>query len=185
LFPWSSNTTIHNFGLDLNIMWNIIKFAFLLNHMHFSFHNPQVYAINSIFCSTLSKLVRSLMVLSFNSPKPTKWLDALTIFSFLVIDDNTIKAYNRLINSKILNPMIYWAPPKCVHRMEFQILASNTKCSYSRWSVGTLLYLSIRGVQDVIMINMMLMAVHALKKFLKLSCAALPRVSAALPHSGC
>jgi hypothetical protein len=66
-----------------------------------------MYAINSIFCSTLSKLVRPLMVLSFNSPKPTKWLDALTIFPFLVIDDNTIKAYKRLINSKILNPMIY------------------------------------------------------------------------------
>jgi hypothetical protein len=46
------------------------------------------------------------MVLSFNSPKPTKWLDALLISSFLVIDDNTIKAYKRLINSKILNPMI-------------------------------------------------------------------------------
>ena len=38
-----------------------------------------MYAINSIFCSTLSKLVRPLMVLSFNSPKPTKGLDALTI----------------------------------------------------------------------------------------------------------
>ena len=64
-----------------------------------------------------------------------------------------------------------------------QILASNAKYTYLR-SVGTLLYLSIRGVQGVIMINVMLMAVHALKKFLKLSCAALPRVSAALPHSG-
>jgi uncharacterized membrane protein len=59
--------------------------------------------------------------------------------------------------------------------MEFQILASNAKCTYSRKSVGTLLYLSIRGVQGVIIINMMLMVVHALKKFLK---------SAALPHSG-
>jgi hypothetical protein len=37
-----------------------------------------VYVINSIFCSTLSKLDRPLMVLSFNSPKPTKGLDALT-----------------------------------------------------------------------------------------------------------
>jgi len=44
--------------------------------------------------------------LSFNSPKPTKGLDALTISPFLVIDDNTIKAYKRLINNKILNPMI-------------------------------------------------------------------------------
>jgi hypothetical protein len=31
LFPWSSNTTIHNFDIDLNIMRNINKFAFLLN----------------------------------------------------------------------------------------------------------------------------------------------------------
>jgi hypothetical protein len=46
------------------------------------------------------------MMLSFNSPKPNKGLDALTISSFLVIDDNTTKAYKRLINSKILNPMV-------------------------------------------------------------------------------
>ena len=130
----------------------------------------QVYAIDSIFCSPLSKLVRPLMVLSFNSPKPTKGLDVLTISPFLMIDDNTIKSYKRLINNKVLNSMILWAPPKCVHRMEFQILASNANCTYSRWSVETLLYLSIRGVQGVIMINVMLMAVHALKKFLKLSC---------------
>jgi hypothetical protein len=31
LFPWSSNTTTHNFGLHLNNMWNITKFSFLLN----------------------------------------------------------------------------------------------------------------------------------------------------------
>ena len=37
-----------------------------------------MYAINLIFYSTLSKLIRPLMVLSFNSPKPTKGLDALT-----------------------------------------------------------------------------------------------------------
>ena len=37
-----------------------------------------MYAINSISCLTLSKLVRPLMVLSFNSPKPNKGLDALT-----------------------------------------------------------------------------------------------------------
>jgi hypothetical protein len=45
-------------------------------------------------------------MLSFNSQKPTKGLDALSISPFLVIDDNTIKAYKRLINNKILNPMI-------------------------------------------------------------------------------
>jgi hypothetical protein len=49
-------------------------------YIHLSFHNPQVYAINSISCSTLSKLVRPLIMLSFNSPKPTKGLDALTRF---------------------------------------------------------------------------------------------------------
>jgi hypothetical protein len=46
-------------------------------YIHFSFHNRQVYAINSISCSTLSKRVRPLMVLSFNSPKLTKGLDVL------------------------------------------------------------------------------------------------------------
>jgi hypothetical protein len=35
-------------------------------------HNPQVCAIDSISCSTLSKLIRPLIMLSFNSPKPTK-----------------------------------------------------------------------------------------------------------------
>jgi hypothetical protein len=45
-------------------------------------------------------------VLSFNSPKPTKGVDALTISPSLMIDDNTIKAYKRLTNNKILNPMI-------------------------------------------------------------------------------
>ena len=55
-------------------------------YIHFSFHNPQVYEINLISCSTLSKLVRPLMVLSFNSPKPTKGLDALScIFSVPVL----------------------------------------------------------------------------------------------------
>jgi len=37
----------------------------------------------------------------------------------------------------------------------FQILASNAKCTYLRRSVGTLLYLSIRGVQGVNKINIM------------------------------
>ena len=46
-----------------------------------------------------------------------------------------------------------------------QILASNAKCTYLR-SLGTLLYLSICGLQGVNMINVMLMKVHALKKLL-------------------
>jgi hypothetical protein len=45
-------------------------------------------------------------MLPFNSPKPTKGLDALSISPFLVIDDNTIKACKRLINNNVLNPMI-------------------------------------------------------------------------------
>jgi hypothetical protein len=45
--------------------------------------------------------------------------------------------------------------------MEFQVLASSATCTYLRESVGTLLYLSIHGVQGVIMINVMLMIVHA------------------------
>jgi hypothetical protein len=31
LFLWSSNTTIHNFALYFNTIWNTIKFAYLLN----------------------------------------------------------------------------------------------------------------------------------------------------------
>ena len=45
-----------------------------------------------------------------------------------------------------------------------QLSASNAKCTYLRKSVGTLLYLSIRGVQGVNIINVMLMTVHAHKK---------------------
>ena len=94
------------FGIDLNIIWNIIKFAFLLNL--YTLLIPQSTSIcNKLnFLFTLSKLVRPLMMLSFNSPKPTKGLDALIISLFLVIDDNTIKAYKRLINNKIFNPMV-------------------------------------------------------------------------------
>jgi hypothetical protein len=78
LFSWSSNTTIHNFGLYFNTMWNTIKLAFLLNFWYILLCNIHVYAIYSIFCSTLSKLVRPLIVLSFNSSKPTRGLDALS-----------------------------------------------------------------------------------------------------------
>jgi hypothetical protein len=45
-----------------------------------------------------------------------------------------------------------------------QILASHAKCTYLIKGVETLLYLSIRGVQGVIMINVMLMTVHALQR---------------------
>jgi hypothetical protein len=58
-------------------MWNTIKLAFLLNFWYTLLCNIHVYAIYLISCSTLSKLVRPLMVLSFNSPKPTRGLDAL------------------------------------------------------------------------------------------------------------
>ena len=86
-------------------MWNIIKFDFLLNL--YTLLIPQFTSVcNKLNFQTLSKLIRPLIVLSFNLPKPTKGLDALTISLFLVIDDNTTKAYKRLINIKILNPII-------------------------------------------------------------------------------
>ena len=44
--------------------------------IHFSLHNPQVYAITQFSVNT--QLVRSLIVLSLNLTKPTKGLDALT-----------------------------------------------------------------------------------------------------------
>jgi hypothetical protein len=77
LFSWSSNTTIHNFGLYFNTMWNTIKLVFLLNFWYILLCNIHVYTIYLIFYSILSKLVRPLMVLSFNSPKLTRVLDAL------------------------------------------------------------------------------------------------------------
>jgi len=39
-------------------------------------------------------------MLSFNHPKSTKGLDALSISPFLVIDDNLIKAYKKILNIK-------------------------------------------------------------------------------------
>jgi hypothetical protein len=42
--------------------------------------------------SHLAKLISSLINLSFKHQKPLGGLDALSISSFLVIDDNTIKA---------------------------------------------------------------------------------------------
>jgi hypothetical protein len=73
--------------------------------VYYSLYNIQVYSIYSISCSTLSKLVSHLIVLSFNSPKHSKGIDELTISPFLVIDDNTFKLYKRFIK-KIFNPMI-------------------------------------------------------------------------------
>jgi hypothetical protein len=88
LFEWSSNTTIHNLAL----IWTLCGISSNLSScwtcIHFSFHNPQVYAINSIYYSTFNKFVRPLMVLSFNSPKLTKGLDALTIVFVIHLDIN-------------------------------------------------------------------------------------------------
>jgi hypothetical protein len=88
LFPWSFNTTIHNLAL----IWTLCGISSSLSScwtcIHFSFHDPQVYAINSISYSTFNELVRPLMVLSFNSPKPTKGLDALTIVFVIHLDIN-------------------------------------------------------------------------------------------------
>jgi hypothetical protein len=92
-------------GLHFNTTWNMIKLVFSLNFWYTLLCNIHVYAIYLISYSTLSKFVRHLIVLSLNSLKPTKGLDALLISPFLVIDD-TIKTYKRLINCKILNPMI-------------------------------------------------------------------------------
>ena len=80
-----------SFGLHFNTMWNTIKLAFLLDLWYILLCNIHVYAIYLISCSTLSKLVRPLIVLSFNSPKPTKGLDALSPCS--CDDDESIKVF--------------------------------------------------------------------------------------------
>jgi hypothetical protein len=60
---------------------------------HFGFH--QLPMRLPISCPALSKWVRPLITLSFNQPKPTKGLDALSISPFFMIDDNLIKAYKK------------------------------------------------------------------------------------------
>jgi hypothetical protein len=47
LFPWSSNTTIHNFGLHFNIMWNTIKLALLLNFWYILLCNILNFLFNT------------------------------------------------------------------------------------------------------------------------------------------
>ena len=63
--------------------------------------NTLLYFLLQLLLATMSHLI----VLSNNTPKPTRGLDALSISPFLVIDDKPIKAYKRysitLLNSPI------------------------------------------------------------------------------------
>jgi hypothetical protein len=70
-------------------------FNLVLNLCSLSLYTIQVCSSYRISCSTLSKLVSLLNVLSSKSPKLTKGMNALSISPFLVIDDNTFKAYIR------------------------------------------------------------------------------------------
>ena len=85
------NPTMHEFYLycclvlELDCLYNNTSFLLSLNSCEMTY-----------YLSTLSKRLRPLITLSFNHPKPTKGLDALSIFPFLVIDDNLIKAYKRI-----------------------------------------------------------------------------------------
>ena len=63
------------------------------------------------YLSILSKWVSPLITLSFNHPKPTKGLDALSISPFLVIDDNLIKAYKKILNIKAFRFNDLWEDP--------------------------------------------------------------------------
>jgi hypothetical protein len=60
--------------------------------------NLRYYNFGTLICNVtypnLIKLISSLIVLSFNHKNPLGGLNALSISPFLVIDDNTIKAYN-------------------------------------------------------------------------------------------
>ena len=73
------------FVLELDCLYNNTSFWLLLSTCEITY-----------YLSILSKHVRSLIMLSFNHPKPTKMLDALSISPFLVIDDNLIKAYKMI-----------------------------------------------------------------------------------------
>ena len=74
------------------------------------------------------KQVSSLIVLSINTPKPTRGLDALSISPFLVIDDNPIKAYKKIFNKAFEFSDLVGAPPQYVHMNRIQHkLASHAK----------------------------------------------------------
>ena len=68
---------------------------------------PQIKYLLIISCKQVSPLI----VLSINTPKPTKGLDALSISPFLVIDDKPIKAYTKIFNNSFEFSDLIRAPP--------------------------------------------------------------------------
>ena len=67
-------------------------------------------------------------MLSINTPKPTRGLDALSISPFLVIDDNPIKAYKKIFNKAFEFSDLVRAPPQYVHMNGIHLkLASHAK----------------------------------------------------------
>ena len=90
------NKPLHEFHLYCCLM---LELDCLYNNTSF-WLSLSTYEI-TYYLSTLSKRVSPLITLSFNHPKPTKGLDALSISPFLLIDDNLIKAYKKILNIKI------------------------------------------------------------------------------------
>src|SRR6185369_16732144 len=85
---------------------------------------PQIKYLLIISCKQVSPLI----VLSINTPKPTRGLDALSISPFLVIDDNPIKAYKKIFNKAFEFSDLVRAPPQYVHMNGIHLkLASHAK----------------------------------------------------------
>jgi len=58
-------------------------------------------------------------MLSINTPKPTRGLDALSISPFLVIDNKMIKAYKKIFNDTFEFSNLIWAPLNLFKWMNF------------------------------------------------------------------
>ena len=88
---------------------------------------PQIKYLLIISCQQVS----SLIVLSINTPKPTRGLDALSISPFLVIDDNPIKAYKKIFNKAFVFSDLVRSPPqygihlKLASHAKIHILSTN------------------------------------------------------------
>ena len=129
------------------------------------FFNLRYYCFGTLICIVtypkLIKLISSLIVLSLNHQNPQGSLDALSISLFFVVDENTIKAYKRLVKIRF---WILWYSkfPRsmCIHWTSFfwlQMPIAHTKVLY--WN--SLYILASVGCKSVNMITVM----HMIRDF--------------------
>ena len=80
-----------------------------------NFINPWIKYLLIISCKQVSPLI----VLSINTPKPTRGPDALSISPFFVIDDKPIKTYKKIFNKAFEFSDLIWAPLNLCKWMQF------------------------------------------------------------------